>query len=118
MSASTTVTIWCNGCGDWNHTGSTAREARQYAKQAGWKVNQPSTEVMPSDPTAASLWSPNNRRDFCPDCANARADKHDLVKASCTYAENIQRVPCGNSVVVPPGTDLSEVRCRWHQKEE
>ena len=68
MSASNTVTIWCNGCGNWQHTGCTAAEARRYAKRAGWKVNVPTTDVVPSDPTARSLWHPRERRDFCPDC--------------------------------------------------
>lgn len=71
MAASTLVTIFCNGCGTWEATGHTAADARRSAKRMGWAVALPSTDEMPSDPTAASLWRPGSRRDLCPDCARA-----------------------------------------------
>lgn len=117
MAASTTVTIWCNGCGDWAHTGHNAEEARRDAKRAGWRVNVVSSRTEPSDPTAASLWHPHRRRDFCPDCVEAGADRDDMIREPCTWV-SVNQLPCSIQVLVPIGTDPDTVRCKHHKDRE
>lgn len=120
MATSTTITVWCNGCGDWEATGPTVKDARKSARKMGWKVGVASTDAEPSDPTAASLWRPGERRDFCPYCVKAGAIEHDLIKQPCVFPKQpgvFNRTGvCGTQVMVPVGTEPDTVRCTYHRE--
>lgn len=42
MTASSLVTVFCDGCGQWEDAsvGDTAREARAGARRAGWRIRR------------------------------------------------------------------------------
>ena len=59
MTFSKQVTIWCDSCGDWDQlsTGSVIY-ARKQLKKTGWKCK-----------------SQSDKRDLCPRCKEAEAEK-------------------------------------------
>lgn len=65
MSLTYTVTVTCDGCGEWEHTddgfGDTRRGARD-RKRRGWVIKWRNED--------GRRW---DRRDYCPKCASRHA---------------------------------------------
>lgn len=66
MSSSRQVTIWCDGCSEWEQASVSATRLRKELRKQGWTTRE-------VDFLVPGVSEVRRKRDYCPACSKKRA---------------------------------------------